>query len=351
MRIRTKLLIFLLALVLPPLIVVSTYAVWESQNLGQKLADGAEESLVRTAKQRLQLSLAVMEVQQTLLPREAPVLPGLDIAAASVFCDATGGDYYDFLTSAAPDGPCYDIVIGDATGHGIAAALLMQHIPRSTNGVDKIAAKTSVNLGTQSADIGFHDVGLGVEMKFPDFFKKHCSGYDPVGIAHEVFQQFEFQGLQIQITASPSGGTGQKVQLQIGDFQLCGHFRQWRASRECLYPGHQFRKRERFDQIVVATGFQAFDPLFDATARRQKEDRCLDACSPDCFDQGQTVKPGQHSVNNHEHDKRHTFFDSSDAARNETCYRAQHKRNNISERCIRWRCSGLGFLGQFRDQS
>jgi len=73
-------------------------------------------------KQDMELA---MEVQQTLLPREAPVLPGLDIAAASVFCDATGGDYYDFLTSAAPDGPCCDIVIGDATGHGIAAALLM----------------------------------------------------------------------------------------------------------------------------------------------------------------------------------------------------------------------------------
>jgi sigma-B regulation protein RsbU (phosphoserine phosphatase) len=73
-------------------------------------------------KQDMELA---MEVQQTLLPREAPVLPGLDIAAASIFCDATGGDYYDFLSSAAPDGPCCDIVIGDATGHGIAAALLM----------------------------------------------------------------------------------------------------------------------------------------------------------------------------------------------------------------------------------
>ncbi|EFL51163.1 protein serine/threonine phosphatase [Solidesulfovibrio fructosivorans JJ]] len=73
-------------------------------------------------KQDMELA---MEVQQTLLPREAPVLPGLDIAAASVFCDATGGDYYDFLTYAAADGPCCDIVIGDATGHGIAAALLM----------------------------------------------------------------------------------------------------------------------------------------------------------------------------------------------------------------------------------
>lgn len=65
------------------------------------------------------------EVQQTLIPREAPVLPGLDIAAASVFCDATGGDYYDFLDCPFPAGPGCDIVIGDATGHGIAAALLM----------------------------------------------------------------------------------------------------------------------------------------------------------------------------------------------------------------------------------
>lgn len=73
-------------------------------------------------KQDIELA---MEVQQTLLPREAPILPGLDVAAASVFCDATGGDYYDFLTYGTQDEPCCDIVIGDATGHGIAAALLM----------------------------------------------------------------------------------------------------------------------------------------------------------------------------------------------------------------------------------
>lgn len=65
------------------------------------------------------------EVQQTLVPREAPLLPGLDIAAASVFCDATGGDYYDFLDCISQAGRGCDIVIGDATGHGIAAALLM----------------------------------------------------------------------------------------------------------------------------------------------------------------------------------------------------------------------------------
>lgn len=65
------------------------------------------------------------EVQQNLLPHSMPTVPGLDIAAASVFCDETGGDYYDFIELSRQDGTVCDLVIGDATGHGISAALLM----------------------------------------------------------------------------------------------------------------------------------------------------------------------------------------------------------------------------------
>ena len=65
------------------------------------------------------------EVQQNLLPKAPPHLPGLDLAGATIFCDETGGDYFDYLSFApAPDGGC-DIIVGDATGHGIAAALFM----------------------------------------------------------------------------------------------------------------------------------------------------------------------------------------------------------------------------------
>ena len=45
---------------------------------------------------RQSLSLA-MEVQQNLLPSAAPQVPGLDVAGTSIYCDETGGDYYDFL--------------------------------------------------------------------------------------------------------------------------------------------------------------------------------------------------------------------------------------------------------------
>ncbi len=75
-------------------------------------------------KLREALSLA-MEVQQHLLPVEAPQIPGFDIAGKSIYCDETGGDYFDFLELSRLDGDCVGVAVGDVTGHGVAAALLM----------------------------------------------------------------------------------------------------------------------------------------------------------------------------------------------------------------------------------
>lgn len=60
-------------------------------------------------------------VQQSMLPTTAPVLRGLEVAAVSEQADAAGGDFYDYLTLS--DGRLA-IVIGDASGHGFAAALV-----------------------------------------------------------------------------------------------------------------------------------------------------------------------------------------------------------------------------------
>jgi len=73
-------------------------------------------------KQDMQLA---MEVQQNLLPKAPPTLPGLDIAGATFFCDETGGDYFDYLQFTPQPGNGCDVVIGDVTGHGISAALFM----------------------------------------------------------------------------------------------------------------------------------------------------------------------------------------------------------------------------------
>lgn len=75
---------------------------------------------------RLNQSLDLaMKVQQKLLPSKNPQIAGLDIAGKSIYCDETGGDYYDFLELDEKNGDKISVVVGDVSGHGISSALLM----------------------------------------------------------------------------------------------------------------------------------------------------------------------------------------------------------------------------------
>ena len=65
------------------------------------------------------------EVQQKLMPKSDPQVDGFDIAGQSIWCDETGGDYYDFLYPAVNGKKRIGIVVGDVTHHGIPSALLM----------------------------------------------------------------------------------------------------------------------------------------------------------------------------------------------------------------------------------
>ena len=65
---------------------------------------------------------AARRLQQQLLPGELPVLDHLEIAAHQETATEVGGDYYDFFPQ--DDGRLY-IALGDATGHGLGAGLLV----------------------------------------------------------------------------------------------------------------------------------------------------------------------------------------------------------------------------------
>lgn len=72
----------------------------------------------------LRKSLALAnEIQLNLLPKAEPHHPYLEVAGRIIYCSATGGDYYDFLYP--EDQRRLDVVVGDVTGHGVEAALLM----------------------------------------------------------------------------------------------------------------------------------------------------------------------------------------------------------------------------------
>jgi sigma-B regulation protein RsbU (phosphoserine phosphatase) len=77
-------------------------------------------------RERMQRSLSLArEVQQSLLPLKAPRIPGLEIDGQSLYCDETGGDYFDFLEIEQGGSRKLAAVIGDVSGHGVSAALLM----------------------------------------------------------------------------------------------------------------------------------------------------------------------------------------------------------------------------------
>ncbi|OLN25656.1 Serine phosphatase RsbU, regulator of sigma subunit [Desulfovibrio sp. DV] len=81
---------------------------------------------IQRKNELLRQALALAEeVQRNLLPQAAPGLPGFDIAGTSLYSDETGGDYYDFIHAPNEQPDRFGIIIGDVTGHGIAAALLM----------------------------------------------------------------------------------------------------------------------------------------------------------------------------------------------------------------------------------
>jgi len=66
-----------------------------------------------------------MAVEQSVLPGEAPRIEGFDIAGQSIYCDETGGDYYDFIEFSELGHGRVGVAVGDVAGHGIAPALLM----------------------------------------------------------------------------------------------------------------------------------------------------------------------------------------------------------------------------------
>jgi phosphoserine phosphatase RsbU/P len=51
-------------------------------------------------------------------------VPGFDIAGKLLYCEETGGDYFDFVRYGSKSDQL-GIAVGDVTGHGIGAALLM----------------------------------------------------------------------------------------------------------------------------------------------------------------------------------------------------------------------------------
>ncbi|KPL00992.1 MAG: hypothetical protein AMJ91_02270 [candidate division Zixibacteria bacterium SM23_73_3] len=80
-------------------------------------------------KRKLEEELFIAKkIQQSFLPREKPQLYGFDISGINIPSEEVGGDYYDFIPIIENQ---IGIAIGDVSGKGIPAALIMAYFRAS----------------------------------------------------------------------------------------------------------------------------------------------------------------------------------------------------------------------------
>jgi sigma-B regulation protein RsbU (phosphoserine phosphatase) len=95
-----------------------------------RLASDIAREMSEREKLKREIEIA-RDVQQRLFPQRLPPIAGIDYFGACRPALEVGGDYYDFLPLANGD---LGVAIGDVSGKGIAAALLMASLQASLRG-------------------------------------------------------------------------------------------------------------------------------------------------------------------------------------------------------------------------
>ncbi len=202
-------------------------------------------------KMRLAMILA-REVQQNLLPPGDPAAEGLDIAGISIYCDETGGDYYDFIhyNTGAAEGMPLAVVVGDVSGHGVSAALLMaiaRSLLRQRLSLPGDLAAVLNDVNSQLAQ----DIGISGQ-----FMTLLClavngsageivwvrAGHDPAILydpAHDHFEPLAGPGIALGVDGASRFTVQRRSHLAEGSIILMGTDGVWEA---CNPQGEMFGK-------------------------------------------------------------------------------------------------------------
>ncbi|WP_163338146.1 PP2C family protein-serine/threonine phosphatase [Desulfopila sp. IMCC35008] len=170
------------------------------------------------------------EVQQNLLPTQSPFLPGYDISGASLYCDQTGGDYYDYLLLSEHK---VGIVVADVCGHGIGAAMLMTSIRaflisaiRSYSNPAELLNRINISISRDCAISGRFTSMFFLEIDHQDDRLRWVrAGHEPAICYHQKsgkFTKLEGDGLVLGVEESYTYTNNTSRSFSQGDIILVG---------------------------------------------------------------------------------------------------------------------------------
>jgi serine phosphatase RsbU (regulator of sigma subunit) len=202
------------------------------------------------------LSLA-REVQQSLLPHKSPKMDRLDIAGKSIYCDETGGDYYDYIYGGQGKNKKISVAIGDVAGHGISSALLMATV-RSylrqraslTGSVASIISDVNHQLVQDVEDSGQFMTMFYMTID-PKSMKAHWvrAGHDPAIFydpCSDTFEELGGTGIALGVDEDWSYKTYEKAGLVNGQIIFLSTDGIWEAFNP---KGEMFGKERIYDII------------------------------------------------------------------------------------------------------
>lgn len=249
------------------------------------LGDGMNEmtdGLIERDRMRRSLYLA-KEVQQALLPRKAPQVRGMDIAATSLYCDETGGDYYDFLGADECDEGKIEVVLGDVSGHGVSSALLMataRAFLRQRSGWPGSISNTVADVNRQLAcDVAESGGFMTLFYLVIDAKNKKLSwvraGHDPAifyDSAGDSFEELRGSGIALGVRTDARFEENEKRNLSHNQVIILGTDGIWEARNP---RGEMFGKEALYQTIRENSGASAQEILSACLDRlhRFSEDR------------------------------------------------------------------------------
>ncbi|UCF92113.1 MAG: SpoIIE family protein phosphatase [Desulfobacterales bacterium] len=209
-------------------------------------------------RDRIKHSLALAkEIQQSLIPKETLKIEGFDVAGKSLYCDETGGDYYDFIDFDGGGEQRFGVAIGDVAGHGVSSALLMAAVRSSLRqraSHPGSPAQIISDVNRQLAKDVEHS-GEFVTLFFLviDTVKKELewvrAGHDPALIydpARDAFTEMGGAGMALGVDEKWRYGEHRTTAISKGQVILLGTDGVWEAAN---LKGEMFGKEPVYDAI------------------------------------------------------------------------------------------------------
>ena len=164
------------------------------------------------------------EIQQHLFPRKAPELDGFDIAGASKPAAATGGDYFDYLTTSDNQ---LALAIGDVSGHGIGPAMLMAEtraylrlLARNRNDLSLILTRANTMMGEDVGKERFVTMLLAKLNPEKRTLVHASAGHSPafiLGPDGEVKSELKRTGMPLGVMPDAEYNVSRHIRLAKGD--------------------------------------------------------------------------------------------------------------------------------------